>query len=105
MEHLGCLSEKKSFSKIIEDSSFNIIMLRNIIIYRRKKSKLHYSMTLNEVVRDSLIKAGIKAVKEAIYSAGNKTEKMVKLSQHRRLLSAELHLRQLKTLCIGLFIV
>ena len=51
----------------------------NIKISGRKKSELQN--TPGEVVRDSIIKAGIKAAEEAGYAAGNKTEVLVELAQ------------------------
>lgn len=51
----------------------------NIKISGRKKSELQN--TPGENVRDSIIKAGIKAAEEAGYAAGNRTEIMVELAQ------------------------
>ena len=51
----------------------------NIKISGRKKSELQN--TPGEVVRDNIIKAGIKAAEEAGYAAGNKTDVMVELAQ------------------------
>ena len=52
---------------------------RHIKISGRKKSELQN--TPGEVVRDNIIKAGIKAAEEAGYAAGNKTEVLVELAQ------------------------
>lgn len=52
---------------------------QNIKIYGRKKSELQNSP--GEVVRDNIIKAGIKAAEEAGYAPGNKTDIMVELAQ------------------------
>ena len=54
-------------------------MLRNIKISERKKSKL--DNTPGEIVRDAIIKAGIKTAEEAGYAAGNKTELLIELAQ------------------------
>ena len=52
---------------------------QNIKISERKKSKLQNSP--GEIVRDSIIKAGVKAAEEADYAAGNQTEVLVELAQ------------------------
>ena len=52
---------------------------QNTQISGRKKSELQN--TPGEVVRDNIIKAGMKAAEEAGYAAGNKTEVMVELAQ------------------------
>ena len=50
---------------------------QNIKFSERKKFEL--SNTPGEEVRDSIIKLGVEAAKEAGYSAGNKTDKLIKL--------------------------
>lgn len=52
---------------------------KNLKNSRRKKSELQNSP--GEVVRDNIIKAGMKAAEEAGYAAGNKTEVLVELAQ------------------------
>ena len=47
---------------------------------KRKKSEL--KVTPGENVRDSIIKAGIKAAEESGYAAGNTTEKLVELASN-----------------------
>lgn len=52
---------------------------QNTKVSGRKKSELQN--TPGEIVRDNIIKAGIKAAEEAGYAAGNKTDVLVELAQ------------------------
>jgi len=52
---------------------------RNNRLSERKKSEL--KVTLGENVRDAIIKAGLEAVEESAYVAGNKTDKIIKLAE------------------------
>lgn len=52
---------------------------QNIRISGRKKFKLQN--TLDKVVRDSVIKSGIKSAEKVVYRVGNKMDKLVELAQ------------------------
>lgn len=52
---------------------------QSIKVSGRKKSELQN--TPGEIVRDNIIKAGMKAAEEAGYAAGNKTDVLIELAQ------------------------
>jgi len=55
-------------------------MLKKIKNHFRKQKISKLKVTPGESVRDAMIKAGIKAVEESGYAAGNTTEKLVNIA-------------------------
>ena len=55
-------------------------MLKKIKKHFRKQKISKLKVTPGESVRDAMIKAGIKAVEESGYAAGNTTEKLVNIA-------------------------
>jgi phage-related tail protein len=56
----------------------------NIKFSQREKSELRNAevvKTAGEIVRDKMIEAGVKAVEESAYTAGNKTENILEIAE------------------------